>query len=253
MEPEEYAVLYEQEADHWWFAGLRALLLDCLRAAGIGPSSLVLDAGCGTGMLLREMESQLASRGIGLDRSRHAAAFWPRRGLRAACRASVNEMPFRAGVFDAALCIDVLECDGVKPEQAYHELCRVVRPGGVVALVVPAHRWLYSEAHHRAVHAVRRYTRSEFRMLLAGGPVTVRRLTHLFPGFLPAVAVRRWWGRMAGEARNGPRSDITPLPSWLNRACSRLLGLERALLRGMDLPFGSSLLAVVQKQAPAGR
>jgi SAM-dependent methyltransferase len=253
MEREEYAVLYAHEAGHWWFAGLRALLLDCLRAAGVGRSSLILDAGCGTGMLLRDMEAQLASRGVGFDCSRHATEFWPRRGVRAACRASINEIPFRADVFDVVVCVDVLECDGVGPEQAYAELCRVVRPGGIIALVVPAYRWLYSDAHHRAVHAVRRYTRSDLRSLLSRGPVTVRRLTHLFPSFLPAIAARRAWGRLATAPLSRPRSEIAPVSSWLNGACSRLLGIERRLLGFMDLPFGSSLLAVVQKQAAARR
>ena len=253
MEREEYAVLYEHEAGHWWFAGLRALMMDCLRGMGIGRSSLVLDAGCGTGMLLREMESQLGVRGVGFDGSRHAAEFWPRRGVHAACRASVNEIPFRAGVFDAAVCVDVLECDGVGPEQAYRELCRVVRPGGVIALVVPAYRWLYSDAHHRAVHAVRRYTRSDLRSLLSGGPVTIKRLTHLFPSFLPAIAARRFRERLSAAPPSRPRSEIGPVPPWLNSACLRLLGMERRLLRFVDLPFGSSILAVVQKQAVPGR
>ncbi len=249
MEREEYAVLYEHEAGHWWFTGLRALMLDCLRAMGIGRSSLVLDAGCGTGMLLQEMHAQLGSRVIGFDDSRHATEFWPRRGARTACRASVNEMPFRAGVFDAAVCVDVLECNGVDPERAYRELCRVVRPGGIIALVVPAYRWLYSDAHHRAVHATRRYTRPELRSLLSGGPVTIMRLTHLFPGFLPAIAARRFWEQLATDPSSRPRSEIGPVPPWLNRVCARLIGMERRLLRFADLPFGSSILAVVQKQA----
>lgn len=251
MEREEYATLYEHETSHWWFTGLRSLMLDCLRGMGIGRLNLVLDAGCGTGLLLQEMQAQLASRGVGFDRSRHAAEFWPRRGVSAVCRASVNAIPFRAGVFDAAVCIDVLECEGVEPEQAYRELCRVVRPGGTIALVVPAYRWLHSDAHHRAVHAVRRYTRSDLRSLLSHGPVTIRRLTHVFPSFLPAIAAYRLWGRLSPPSP--PRSEIAAVPPWLNGACTRLLGMERRLLRFMDMPFGSSILAVVQKQAAAGR
>jgi SAM-dependent methyltransferase len=251
MEQREYAVLYEHEAGHWWFAGLRVLMLDCLRTMGIGQSSLVLDAGCGTGMLLQDVQAQLGSRVIGFDSSHHATEFWPRRGVQAACRASVNEIPFRTGVFDAAVCVDVLECEDAKPVEAYRELCRVVRPGGTIVLVVPAYRWLYSDAHHRAVHAVRRYTRPALRSLLSGGPVTVRRLTHLFPSFLPAIAARRFWERLAASS-SPPRSEIGPIPPWLNRACMGLLGMERRLLRFGDLPFGSSILAVVQKQAVGG-
>lgn len=251
MERGEYAVLYEHEAGHWWCAGLRACILDRLQAEGIGRSSLVLDAGCGTGMLLRDIASRLGARGIGFDRSPHATAFWPHRGLRAGCRASVNEMPFHAEVFDAAVCIDVLECESVRPVQAYGELCRVLKPGGVLALVVPAYRWLSSDAHHRAVHAVRRYAMSEFRALLSSGPVTIRRLSHLFPVFLLGIAARRWWERLAPPPR--PRSDIGPVAPWMNRLCTALVEGERRLLRFTDFPFGSSLLAVVRKQVAAKR
>jgi SAM-dependent methyltransferase len=253
MEPEEYAVLDKHEATHWWFAGLRAMLADVLRQAGLGPSSLVLDAGCGTGKLLRQLDSQLAVRGVGIDRSPHATAIWKRRGVPAACRASVNELPFRTGVFDAAVCVNVLECSGVNQTQAYGELCRVVRVGGLVALVVPAYRWLHSAAHHRAVHAVRRYTMPEVRSLIVHGPVTVQRLTHLFPSFLPAIAAYRLWeGLTATASPSRPRLEVGPVPLWLNSACSRLLGMERKLLQFVDLPFGSSILAVAQKRPAAG-
>jgi SAM-dependent methyltransferase len=249
MEPQEYAILDEHEAVHWWFVGLRAALVETLRKAGLGPSSLVLDAGCGTGKLLRHLDDQLAVRGVGIDRSPHAVPIWKRRGLRAACRASVNALPFKNGSFDAAVCIDVLECDGVDQDRAYGELCRVVRSGGIVALVVPACRWLHSAAHHRAVHAVRRYRKPDVRALIARGPVTIQRLTSLFPCFLPAIAMYRWWERLTASAVALPRSEIRTVTPWLNGILARWAGVEGRWVARLGAPFGSSILAVVRKQA----
>lgn len=250
MEPYEYDTLFECETSYWWYRGLRGILIETLERLRLGPSPRILDAGCGTGATLQAIRRRVTPLGFGFDLSAHAARYWPRRDLRQMCRGSVNAIPFRDAVFDAALCIDVLESDGVVEERAYRELWRVVRPGGFVLIVVPAYAWLFNESHHKAVHARRRYTRGRLLGLLKTAPARVLRVSYLFPTLLPALTAYRVLQRLPMFAADSPRSDLRPLPSVLNELLFRVVDVERVLLSRIDFPFGSSILSVVQKPGP---
>jgi SAM-dependent methyltransferase len=188
-------------------------------------------------------------RAVGFDLSADAAAFWPRRGVARACRATATAIPFAGASFDAVCAVDLLESEAVDEQEAARELVRVLRPGGVLILVVPAYRWLMSPAHHRAVRASRRYTRGRIRAVLGPAGATVIRASHLFLTMFPAVALYRLW-RWLTDARSGPApSEVAPQPSWLNAILFRLTDWERALLTTVDLPFGSSILVVLRRPA----
>jgi SAM-dependent methyltransferase len=186
---------------------------------------------------------------FGIDLSRHAVPFWKRRGLKRVCLASVNDLPFPDGTFDVVVCLDVLESDSVIEATAYRELWRVARDGGVIIIVVPAYRWLLTREHHRAVHASRRYTKQRLIALLRGQPVQLVRISYLFALLFPAIAGYRLARRLLGNGRSDlARSELWRLPRPVNAVLYGVMTLERVLLRSnVNLPFGSSLLAVVRK------
>ncbi len=249
MEPYEYSTLFEFESSYWWYQGLHAILLDILHNLKVGIGSTILDAGCGTGKNLVNIATKITPHVFGFDFSPHATLFWSQRNLDQICTASINQIPFRDNTFDAVLSIDVLESDEVDEAQAYRELWRVVKSSGFIILVVPAYQWLLTRSHHEAVHASRRYNQRTLRSLLSVCPVEVIRFTHLFASVFPAVAVYRlvlrYFSRNSGSL--SPRSELHHLPSFLNKVLFQMVYLERRLLKRMDMPFGSSMLAVVRK------
>jgi SAM-dependent methyltransferase len=188
---------------------------------------------------------------FGLDLSAEASYFWPQRGVVGrAVLASINELPYAAKTFDASVSVDILECDGVHDRQAYAELVRVTRVGGLVLVVVPAYRWMMTQGHHQAVHAVRRYNRASVLALTEGLSVEVLRLTHAFASVFPMVAGVRLWHRwQEGRGTVAIQSELAPLPAALNSALSALVGVERAALRVMNMPFGSSLILLARRRA----
>ena len=251
----EYQTLFDLEESYWWFRSLRGVLVDTCRQLGLSASSRILDAGCGTGKTAETLAEAVSPSIYGFDLSPLAAGFAHRRRFGGVCRASVNAIPFGDASFDAAICIDVFECDGVDEQQAYRELCRVVRPGGFLLILVPAFRWLMSPEHHRAVGASRRYTRSSLRALLAGAstPMRLRRMTHLFMGTLPPIAAYRLWKRIKPDQRAdpSPRSELRTMPGWANQLLFNAVAWERHVPPSVELPVGSSILAVVQKDPVA--
>lgn len=249
MEAAEYRTLDALSPTYWWFRHLHAVLIDVLRGLELPPSARVLDAGCGTGQALVDLEALRGVRRYGFDRSEHARPFWRRRGLESVCQASIHEAPFATGTFDAAVCVDVLECDAVEPRRAVGELARVVAPGGHVVLVVPAYEWLLTPGHHRAVQASRRFSLASARALLEDHPLRLARATHLFAPVLPAVAAVRLALRALPASPDAPaRSELTPLPRAVNAMLERFVGLERHVLARRDVPFGSSILIVARKE-----
>ena len=213
-------------------------------------TSRVLDAGCGTGQNLSNISKSISEHAFGVDLSSHVTPYWRRRGLKRVSLASVNRLPWPDGVFDAVVSTDVLECDEVEEKAAYDELWRVVRQDGVIVVVVPAYDWLLTKEHHQAVHASRRYTKSSLSALLQSHPIHLSRITYLFTLLFPAIASYRLGLKLLADGKaERPRSELRPLPGFLNHTLYRIMLLERLLLRAINLPFGSSLLAVVRKKA----
>lgn len=93
----------------------------------------VLDLGCGKGRFARTLsEGQPDAEFWALDLAEEMLKFVPP-GIRR-CAASMTELPFGDGVFDAAYATESLE-HAVEIETAVGELCRVVKPGGAIVVI----------------------------------------------------------------------------------------------------------------------
>lgn len=250
MERYEYDTLYQFESDYWWYRMLHGVLGDTLSRLKLGRHPRILDAGCGTGGNLAKLAAHPSGPAtFGFDYAEYAGSYWPRRGITRACVGSINQIPYASGIFDLTMSIDVLESDGVDERAACTELLRVTRPGGWALITVPAFTWLLTEEHHQAVHASRRYTRQTARALWDGLPARIVRATYVFATVFPAVAAYRTLLKLRPRDPNQPpRSELNALPGPLNSLFSAVNRPERALLkRGINMPFGSSILVLVQK------
>jgi hypothetical protein len=122
------------------------------------------------------------------------------------------------------------------------EFFRVLRPGGLVVLNVPAYPWLWSY-HDEAVHARRRYGRREVLAKLRAAGFAEARATHWNALPFPLVVARR---KFFPAPRDG--SDVRLFPAPVEAGFRAAMALERAWLGvGGALPFGSSILAVAHK------
>lgn len=109
-----------------------ALVLPMLEEA---PPQALLDAGCGRGERLRDCAAlwpETALFGIDCDAENAAAAQvnCPRGSI---VSGDVCDLPWEDGRFDTALCECTLSLLS-RPEACLSELCRVLRPGGMLLL-----------------------------------------------------------------------------------------------------------------------
>lgn len=241
MNPEEYERMFAVEDRQWWYVGMRAisraLLAPALRP---GAPARLLDAGCGTGRNV----AWLAEFGsaVGVDLSAQALTLSRRRGARVA-RASVLALPFADHSFDAVTSFDVLYHRWVSDDRAaLAELRRVLKPGGLLLVRVPALRLLWG-AHDEAVHSRHRYTRGELVARLEAAGFEVRRSSYANFFLFPLLLVRRSLDRALG--RHG--SDVGFLPAPLEALFRGLLQAEARLVRHVSLPVGASVMAVARR------
>jgi len=124
---DEFAATYERERH----AGYHRLIdrLETEIALSYARGGRVLEAGCGTGLILKEIRPAAES-AVGLDLSAAMLSSARGRGL-PVVQASVTHIPFPSNHFDLALCFKVLAHVEAIAE-AMAELGRVVRPGGHV-------------------------------------------------------------------------------------------------------------------------
>jgi len=242
MDAGEHRKLAAVEDAMWYFRALHAHVGRELAAQLPQGPARILDAGCGTGGLIRRLApGRQEWAWTGIDVSPLACQLARERGAGDVREASVTALPFRDGEFAAVVSADVLyHLDD--DEAALREMARVLCPGGVVVLNVPAHRWLWSY-HDVAVDGRRRYGRAELAGKLTRAGLTPLRLTHWNTALLPLIAARR---KLFPAPKSG--SDVKHSPAWMESGFSAIMEGESAWIRrGGNLPAGSSILAVARR------
>jgi len=244
MQPEEYGAMFRVEETHWWYQALHRLIFQTLESElPDWHEKEILDAGCGTGSILKQLGNP--AKNVGVDLAPEAVSFCRQRGLTNVQQADICALPFANASFDVVICSSVLYHQWVKdPAVAVRELHRVLRPGGLLLLNVPALRLLHS-AHDEAVMTAHRFKKSEIRQLLRDNGFAIRRLTYWTTLLFPlAVIARTLGGSSTGRDFNSAADSVS------HRLFQQIMALEFRLLKRTSLPIGVALLAAARKQGP---
>jgi SAM-dependent methyltransferase len=244
MREEQYRAMFELEERLWWFVGMREVAASILAPEQI-EHSRVLDVGCGTGFSLLWLKERLSCEEIfGVDRAWDAAQFWQLRRVETAVVAGADALPFGGGKFDLITCFDVIyQFQPDQARRALDEMHRTLKPGGLLFIREPAYEWMRG-GHDVAVGTCHRYTRRELRRALERSGFSVKRASYANALLFWLAAAHRWLSRIRGSEA----SDVKPVPPLINRAMAGVLKIEARLLRGLNLPFGLSVVALAEKK-----
>ncbi len=250
MRERAFEQLSTLEATHWWFRGRRKVYLELIKAQVEGARlTRVLEVGSGSGGFLPEL-AQLGQQLHFIEPNEAAASCCAARPEASGARASAAALPFQDRSLDLICLFDVLE--HIEDDlAALREVRRCLRPGGHLALSVPAHPWLYSNNDRVSGH-YRRYRRRELVRLVQTAGFRVKRKTFanvlLSPLILPLVlglkAVEKS-GLISTDSQHTNLSLTLPRP--LNELLYRVFALELRFSRRRDLPLGHSILLIAER------
>jgi SAM-dependent methyltransferase len=250
MNDEEYLHMYAEEEHHWWYAGMREIVLSLLPPASVAPGRFVLDVGCGTGYTLSWLKARYAVRPMGIDISANGLMFSRQRHQKDLVQGDAAALPFKSESFELIMSLDVVsQMEGAESRaSALQEFLRVLKPGGRLVIRVPAFEWLRS-SHDEQIRITHRYRKQELSGLIAATGFRPLRITAANCLLFPVAVV---WRLLKKAGLAAPGSDVRAHSRGTNRMNSLLtflLRLEARLLRhpGAKLPIGLSLILVACK------
>lgn len=104
---------------------------------------VIVEAGCGNGAWVAHLREDSRVRVIGVDNYLPALQELKQQVPESASvAADVRHMPFPDGFADVCISLGVVEHFPGGPQQVLAEMCRVLRPGGLLFLTVPYYNWL---------------------------------------------------------------------------------------------------------------
>ena len=237
--------LAELEAGNFWFRARNELIVWALHKYSPGLKSF-LEIGCGTGFVISAISkrypeaklfgSEYLEEGLVYARQRVPGAAFTQMDAR--------HIPYELEL-DAIGAFDVLE-HIEEDEAVLQQICKALKPGGVMLLTVPQHRWLWSAVDEYACH-VRRYSVDELHQKVCKAGFEIMRSTSFVSTLLPAMYLSRLLQR---KKTNMDMDDVAGLRinPILNKIFEWLLNFELALIRvGVALPVGGSRLLVARK------
>jgi dolichyl-phosphate beta-glucosyltransferase len=234
------ARLTASDRSHWWFRSKAALVSTALRRTARHADGWLVDAGGGAGGVTA-MLGWNPDRTLVVEGNATLAAEAKRRHGFDTARSGVDRLPLADAAAGVVCLLDVIEhLDD--PLAALHEARRVLAPGGVVIVNVPAHEWLWSASDEVLGHR-RRYTRAMLRAQLVAAGLEPVVSTHVFSWLVLPVFIKR------RVASHDAELGLDQTSALIDFAAMVLTRLERSVVGRVSLPLGTSVLCVARPVA----
>lgn len=247
---EEYIKMSKVEEQHWWYISLHSQVLAYIKAYFTDSQIKILDAGCGTGGLIRYLQAHGYHHFSGFDISPTGIEFAKKKcqlpALQVGDLRSMDKY-YAPNTFDVIVSNDVLYF--LNPEEQRKFLqhsYELLNSSGILILNLPCFE-AFRGIHDISVGIQQRFHPSIVKKIVNGSGFQIQK--RVFWPFLlsPLILLARWLQRL--KLRFYPdlqvKSDIDLPGDFANTALKKLFRLENTLLPAA--PFGSSMLLVLKK------
>jgi SAM-dependent methyltransferase len=253
MDQHYFKEYYHLERVNWWFTVRRKILRNRIHhilQAPKGIQSLNIGAATGTTSDMLTEFGEVMS----VEYDQTCCAFTQTFLSTPIIQGSITELPFKNDQYDLVCAFDVIEHveDDAK---AIAEMMRVCKPGGYLAITVPAYAFLWGEhdvinQHHR------RYTKTILGQLLKAQKGKIVYHTYFNSLlFLPIAAFRLMANliqAIKGPKQSAPSSDhaIFGTEGFFNNLLAGIFSIDYYLLKwGVRFPAGVSYMVFFKKDA----
>jgi SAM-dependent methyltransferase len=217
--------------------------------------SIVLEVGCSSGFFLEQLTSEIPRAAvIGSDYIEQPLGRLARRlhGV-PLLQFDLRECPLPEASVDVIVCLNVLEHID-NDVQAISQLFRILKPGGILHVEVPAGPKLYDLYDEFLMHH-RRYQMGGLKEKAIKAGFEIYKATHLgFLAYFPFV-VRKLWNRTYSSYSKSARAIIAASQmrhTSESKALEFLLALEALLGLWVRFPFGVRCVLTLRKPLKNG-
>jgi len=237
--------LAELETKNFWFRARNNIILWSMQKYAPALKSF-LEIGCGTGFVISAISEKFPQAKLSGSEYLEEGLIFARQRVP---NAQFSQMDARhlsyISELDVIGAFDVLE--HIKEDRlVLQQIFRALKPGGMLFLTVPQHRWLWSSVDEYACH-VRRYEAGSLHEKVSAAGFELIRSTSFVSVLLPAMYLSRLFQRkpVPLEMNDVAGLKINPLLNWI---FERLLALELLFVKaGINLPMGGSRLIIAKK------
>lgn len=251
MEVKVFKKINTLQKGGWWFGDSRnKLVISLLKDTYPNlDQKKLLDVGCSEGAFLDYLRlNKLNFMAIDIDDT--AINFCKERGFEKNIRyGSILDIPFNKNSFDIVTALDVIE--HVENDlRALTEMKRVCKKGGILFLIVPAHKWLWS-SNDEAYHHHRRYDVKRIKHLAKVCRLEIFTISHfnifLVPFFIFLTFLKKIF------PNKNSSNVLKTTPSFLNNILKLIMNVEIELIRKNVAKrkfgaFGSSYVVILKKK-----
>lgn len=235
---------------HYIDIASRGNSLSRLRKWVKGERPVIMDIGCSSGFLLRDIRKEFPqAQVVGADyvpaplhKLARAHPDWP------LIQFDLTTSPLPDACLDAASLANVLEHIG-DDVAAVRQVYRMLRPGGVAVIEVPAGPHLFDVYDKQLMH-FRRYSRKSLNGLLAGVGFEVHDESHIGFFVYPAFALIKKRNKKYLSLSDEEQLQIVEGSINIargNPAMDVIMSMEEALRYKIPFPFGIRCVAVGRK------
>jgi SAM-dependent methyltransferase len=250
---DEYKAMYEVEENLWWYKILHFKTLHVIKKHFENNFSIsILDAGCGTGGMMKQFLNGGYANVEGFDFNDSAVQFSRSRNLNVSQKDITKlKNKYQPNTFDVIICNDVLyQFESVQIEKVLLNIETFLKPGGIFVSNNNAFS-IFSGTHDIAVGSKGRFVIADFRKFLEKTPDLFIKKFHywsflLSPLILLVRIIQRLQLKMGKVDLQNIKSDVSMPSKPINTFFFKLLKFESQYLP--KIPFGSSLFIVFQKK-----
>lgn len=246
LENKAYEVMNCNEKEFWWYRARRIIIRKILNEyLKEKPNAQILDIGCGTGGNLSMLSQYGNVEGVEMYQPaiQMAKQKCPRYKI------FQGSLPWDLNVdnnknYDLITAFDVLEHvdKDVESVEVLYNLLN--EKGGLLIITVPAYNFLWSQSDVTGLHK-RRYTKKQLERILSSSGFKVRYISYFnFFLFIPSAI-----GKLLLRFKKNYSADEETIvhSKRINYMLFCIFAKESAFIPEYGFPFGSSIVAVVQK------
>jgi len=246
---QEYEKMAEVESKHWWYKTLHSMVLKAIEFNFKDKEISILDAGCGTGGLIKFLKNKGYKNIEGFDVSEVAVSLCKSRGINAFIGDIRHTDIITNNKYDVIISNDTMY---FYDQMEIHKkiiisFYKVLKENGVLILNLPALK-ICSGIHDVAVGGRYRFTKKDIKKIIDKDSFCIQNA--LYWPFLvsPIIIIMRTMQRMKLKLYGDKieiKSDINLPPKWLNCFLYNLIQFEKLFF--LKKLFASSLFFVLKK------